>query len=205
NHNESFSFKTGFGKYLSSDKYGIVEARAEAIGLQEEWKVIQRDDGWAIMNAYDKFLSFDAKTLEIRCDSEHVGFNETFQIQMQSRYRFEKRERDAEEKRKRILMEQEAQKPTDEGELEFEMLRRYHSWNNNKFVKPKETVDEIKAAKLKGNLHEVLLDRRSRNLEEENEQEEKKPEFIVPSWFTSSIRVPGDVNKHQISLEKTDV
>ena len=50
------SLKTATGKLLSCDKVGILTASKEAIGPQEEWQLIQRPDGWAFQNVYEKFM-----------------------------------------------------------------------------------------------------------------------------------------------------
>ena len=50
------SLKTATGKFLSCDKVGILSATKEAIGPQEEWQPIHREDGWAFQNVHQKFL-----------------------------------------------------------------------------------------------------------------------------------------------------
>ena len=50
------SLKTATGKFLSCDKIGILSASKEAIGPQEEWEPIKRDDGWALQNVFERFL-----------------------------------------------------------------------------------------------------------------------------------------------------
>lgn len=50
------SLKTPTGKFLSCDKVGILSASKEAIGPQEEWQPVQKEDGWAFQNVYEKFL-----------------------------------------------------------------------------------------------------------------------------------------------------
>jgi len=85
------SLKTATGKFLSCDKIGILSASKEAIGPQEEWEPIKRDDGWALQNVFERFLSVDevaagGKT-EIRGDADSVGFNETFTLRIQARLR----------------------------------------------------------------------------------------------------------------------
>jgi protein FRG1 len=50
------SLKTASGKFLSCDRIGVLSASKEAIGAQEEWLPVQREDGWALQNVFDKFL-----------------------------------------------------------------------------------------------------------------------------------------------------
>jgi len=50
------SLKTPTGRFLTCDKVGILSATKEAIGAEEEWQPIHREDGWAFQNVYEKFL-----------------------------------------------------------------------------------------------------------------------------------------------------
>ena len=50
------SLKTALGKFLSCDKIGILSATKEAIGPQEEWQPVQREDGWALQNVFESFM-----------------------------------------------------------------------------------------------------------------------------------------------------
>ena len=50
------SLKTPSGKFLSCDKVGILSASKEAIGAEEEWTPIHKEDGWAFQNVYGKFM-----------------------------------------------------------------------------------------------------------------------------------------------------
>lgn len=92
---------TGEGKFLSCDTHGLVSADREARGPQEEWTPVILPDGMAaFMNVYEKYLSVDevaGGTLQLRGDSEEVGFNERFWIKIQSKY---KKEAGEEEKKK---------------------------------------------------------------------------------------------------------
>jgi len=93
---------TGEGKFLSCDKYGVVSADRDARGPQEEWTPVVFPDGMvAFQNVYEKYLSVDevaGGTLQLRGDSEEVGFRERFWVKIQSKY---KREANEEEKTRR--------------------------------------------------------------------------------------------------------
>jgi protein FRG1 len=96
---DRLTLKAFNGKYLSSDKFGIVTAHTEAIGMQEEWTAIIKADeeegGIAFQNHYGKFLSVDevaAETgkgtgIQIRADSDTIGFCEIFRAKIQARFR----------------------------------------------------------------------------------------------------------------------
>jgi protein FRG1 len=89
------------GKFLSCDAHGLVSADREARGPQEEWTPVILDGGMvALQNIYSKYLSVDevaGGSLQLRGDSENIGFQERFWVKIQNRYRKEANE----EERKR--------------------------------------------------------------------------------------------------------
>jgi len=50
-----FSFKSAFGKYLTSDSLGQVACNKEAVGPVAEWTLIIKPEGVSLHNVYDKF------------------------------------------------------------------------------------------------------------------------------------------------------
>jgi protein FRG1 len=92
---------TGEGKFLSCDAHGLVSADRDARGPQEEWTPVILPDGMiSFMNVYEKYLSVDEMAggaLQLRGDSDEVGFGERFWIKIQSKY---KKEANEEEKKK---------------------------------------------------------------------------------------------------------
>ncbi len=95
---------TGEGKFLSCDKHGLVSADRDARGPQEEWNQIILPDGMvAFQNIYEKYLSIDevaGGSLQLRGDSEEVGFGERFWVKIQNKYKKEAHEE--ERKRKEV-------------------------------------------------------------------------------------------------------
>lgn len=93
---------TGEGKFLSCDAHGIVSSDRDARGPQEEWTPVVMPDGMvAFMNVYEKYLSVDevaGGSLQLRGDSEEVGFRERFWVKIQYKY---KKEANDEEKQKK--------------------------------------------------------------------------------------------------------
>lgn len=87
---------TGEGKFLSCDKHGLCSADRDARGPQEEWTPIILPDGMvAFMNIYEKYLSVDevaGGSLQLRGDSEEVGFGERFWVKVQNKYKKEAHE-----------------------------------------------------------------------------------------------------------------
>lgn len=94
----------GEGKFLSCDKHGLVSADRDARGPQEEWTPVIFPDGMvAFMNIYEKYLGIDeiaGGSLQLRGDSEEVGFRERFWVKIQNKYKKEAHEE--ERKRKEV-------------------------------------------------------------------------------------------------------
>jgi protein FRG1 len=92
----------GEGKFLSCDAHGLVSADRDARGPQEEWTPVVLPDGMvAFMNVYEKYLGIDevaGGALQLRGDSEEVGFAERFWVKIQ--YKYKKEANEEEKKRK---------------------------------------------------------------------------------------------------------
>ncbi|KAG6888892.1 hypothetical protein C0992_007216 [Termitomyces sp. T32_za158] len=147
---------TGEGKFLSCDTHGIVSADRDARGPQEEWTPVVLPDGMvAFMNVYEKYLSVDeiaGGNLQLRGDSDEVGFRERFWVKIQSKY---KKEAHEEEKKKEGVSE----KPKINEESSN---RLYQTWGAGRLVVSTEEKTELKKARKEGRLAEALLDRRSK-------------------------------------------
>jgi protein FRG1 len=93
----------GEGKFLSCDAHGLVSSDREARGPQEEWTPVILPDGMvAFMNVYEKYLSVDevaGGSLQLRGDSDEVGFPERFWVKVQNKY---KKEATEEQKQKKL-------------------------------------------------------------------------------------------------------
>ncbi|KAG1756616.1 FRG1-like family-domain-containing protein [Suillus paluster] len=147
---------TGEGKFLSCDKHGIVSAFREARGPEEEWTPVLLPDGMAaFMNVYENYLSVDevaGGSLQLRGDSEEVGFRERFWVKIQSKYKKEAHE----EKKKR------------EAGSELTIIdetstnHMHQAWGAGRSVVSKEDKRELKRARKEGRLAEALLDRRAK-------------------------------------------
>ncbi|KAF9336965.1 hypothetical protein BG006_006780 [Podila minutissima] len=154
------TLKASNGRYLSSDKFGIVSADTEAIGMQEEWTAIlkpEENGGIALQSHYGKFLSVDEVAAErpgsslgfqIRADSEVIGFCELFQAKIQAKYR------------KKAKKTKEVQVATKD--YEFEQSRKFQTWNHGRVVVSDQDIRELDKAKKQGRFSEALLDRREK-------------------------------------------
>ncbi|KAG0699671.1 FRG1-like family-domain-containing protein [Suillus ampliporus] len=147
---------TGEGKFLSCDKHGIVSAFREARGPEEEWTPVLLPDGMvALMNVYENYLSVDevaGGSLQLRGDSEEVGFRERFWVKIQTKYKKEANE----EKKKR---EAGSELTTID---ETSTNRMHQAWGAGRSVVSKEDKRELKRARKEGRLAEALLDRRAK-------------------------------------------
>ncbi|KAG0288209.1 hypothetical protein BGZ97_006883 [Linnemannia gamsii] len=158
---DRLTLKAFNGKYLSSDKFGIVTAHTEAIGMQEEWTAIIKADeeegGIAFQNHYGKFLSVDevaAETgkgtgIQIRADSDTIGFCEIFRAKIQARFRKKAKKAAGDVK---IVTK----------DYEFDQSRKFQTWNHGRVIVSNESVKELNKAKKEGRFSEALLDRREK-------------------------------------------
>ncbi|KAI0320719.1 FRG1-like family-domain-containing protein [Amylostereum chailletii] len=146
----------GEGRFLSCDKHGLVAADREARGPQEEWTPVVFDDGMvAFQNIYEKYLSVDEVAggqLQLRGDSNEVGFSERFYVKIQSRY---KKEANDEEKKKEGVLGEPSMDEANTNKI-------YQTWGAGKSVVSEQDKKDLKQARKEGRLAEALLDRRSK-------------------------------------------
>ncbi|ORX89564.1 hypothetical protein K493DRAFT_302228 [Basidiobolus meristosporus CBS 931.73] len=145
---DAFTFKSSAGKYLSCDKVGVLSIDSEAVGPQENWTPILRDDGISFQNVHGKYLSIEEAGGKLRGDSEEIRFCEVFRVKCQASAR-----------KKVKTKEKGVQNST---EAEYHNIRRFQSWGLGRVVLSKEDKSELKKAKKEGNFSETLLDRRSK-------------------------------------------
>ncbi len=79
-----YSFKSAYGRYITSDVLGKVAAIKEAVGPHEEWLPVRRADGFAFESLHGKFLSIDKDSGRLRGDADSIGFMETFLVRCQA-------------------------------------------------------------------------------------------------------------------------
>lgn len=151
---------TGEGKFLSCDAHGIVAANRDARGPQEEWTPVILPDAYgmvAFMNVYEKYLGVDevaGGALQLRGDSDTVGFKERFYVKIQKKY---KRQAHEEEKQKKLKEDDGLQKIDETGTNHI-----YQAWGAGRMVVSRDDKKELKRARKEGRLAEALLDRRSK-------------------------------------------
>jgi protein FRG1 len=83
-----YTLRTPDGNYLSCDQYGLVSAPTAALGPQEQWEVIVKEDGIAFENvAHGKYLTVDPEMGELRGDGDTIGFMQVFRVKCQAAIR----------------------------------------------------------------------------------------------------------------------
>ncbi|KJA27373.1 hypothetical protein HYPSUDRAFT_35253 [Hypholoma sublateritium FD-334 SS-4] len=148
---------TGEGKFLSCDTHGLVSADRDARGPQEEWTPVVLPDGMvAFMNVYEKYLGVDevaGGVLQLRGDSEEVGFAERFWVKIQYKY---KKEANEEEKKRK---DGQTAPPTIN---ETSTNSIHQAWGAGRSVVSSADKTELKRARKEGRLAEAMLDRRAK-------------------------------------------
>ncbi|KAL7287376.1 hypothetical protein TKK_0018492 [Trichogramma kaykai] len=143
------SLKSGYGMYLSVDKKERVVARTEAVGALEQWEPIFQDGKVAILGSTGCFISVDEDD-DIICNKKTAGPMEYCQIR-----HLAKKEEDPYKD-----VPQEEQGTLEDIEVNY--VKKFQKFQDKKMRLSKDKVSVLKKAKDEGQLHETLLDRRSK-------------------------------------------
>ena len=142
---QSFSFKGHHGRYLSCDRAGVLFATREAVSPEESFLCVPVPDSpgcFAVQTQRDKFLAVDeaatASDRKVRGDAEAIGFDSTFRIRMQARFK----------PKLKVAKEERVREKISRKELEDMVGRRLDE----------DDVKMLKKARRDGNFHEKLLD-----------------------------------------------
>ena len=155
-----FSFKSAFGKYLTTDSLGQVACNKEAVSPLAEWTLIIKPEGVSLEGVNQKFLSFDPKTGRLRCDSDTIGFNETFIVKCQAdRKKLRLIEKFQAEKRSSSKSSTSQQELSLLEETEAKKMQSF-GLSRNKATSNNPASSDLKRAAEEGNLRETLLERR---------------------------------------------
>jgi len=147
-----FALKSAYGRYFASNKVGEVSVQREAVGPQEEWTPLLRDDGVAFQNVYEQFLRFDANTQTLRADAEEITSRDVFQVQCQA----------ALQQKREIAIKKPKDGVENVSALEKEEIKRFQSSKSLKIAGVANGQGHLRKAKEEGRLREALLDRRSK-------------------------------------------
>lgn len=147
------AFRSGFGRYLSVDTKKRLMGLSEAIGEQESFLPVFQDNKLALSAYNDCFISApdeESETLQIMAKAERAGPYEMLNIRVNhDPLKFDGKEKDP------ISSE-------DKGtlyETELGYLKKYQS-HGLKNISLHEDKKLLKKARVEGELHEALLDKR---------------------------------------------
>ncbi|XP_017888343.1 protein FRG1 homolog [Ceratina calcarata] len=144
------AFKSGYGKYLGVDKNGVVVGRSDAVGVVEQWEPVFQDDRLAVLNgSNDRFVSVTADD-DVVCRSATAGSSEFCTVRSVARKTADPDERVPTEERGSLR------------DVEVNYVKKFQKFQDKKLRVSREDRSRLQRAKQRGNLHEALLDRRSK-------------------------------------------
>ncbi|CAH0586813.1 unnamed protein product [Chrysodeixis includens] len=143
-----FALKSGYGKYLGVVKETVV-GRSDAVGAMEQWEPVWQEGKTAILSSLNKFMSVDPEDDAVIARSTAAGPNEFCNI----------RSNKTKEVNKSVLPDEEQ---ADLSQVEVNYVKKFQKFQDKKLRLNDGGVSELKKAKTEGNLHETLLDRRSK-------------------------------------------
>lgn len=144
------AIKSGYGKFLTVSADDKVMGRSDAVGSRENWEPLFQDGKLALLGSNQKFLSVDDED-NIVATSNTVGVSEVIKLRSNA---------------SRVKIDPNKVKPTEEEgsikQVEENYVRKFQKFQDHKLRMCDEDRGEIKRAKLEGDLHEALLDRRAK-------------------------------------------
>ncbi|XP_066603962.1 protein FRG1 homolog [Prorops nasuta] len=143
------ALKSGYGKYLGVDKKGIVLGRSDAVGAVEQWEPIFQDGKLALLSSTGCFMSVNEDD-DVVCQNKTAGPSEYITVRSIIQKINDSDKRTPEEEQGTIA------------EVEVNYVKKFQKFQDKKLKINKEGYSELKRAKVEGNLHETLLDRRSK-------------------------------------------
>lgn len=143
-----FALKSGYGKYLGVSKEGVVIGRSDAVGPMEQWEPVFQDGKTAILSSLNKFMSVNEEDDSVVASSHTANDKDVCNI----------RSNKSREVSKSVAVEEEG----DLNEVEVNYVKKFQKFQDKKLRLNDGGVVELKRAKIDGNLHETLLDRRSK-------------------------------------------
>ncbi|XP_026481956.1 protein FRG1 homolog [Ctenocephalides felis] len=144
------ALKSGYGKYLSVDKNGIVIGRSDAVGAMEQFEPIFEDGKTALLGPRNNFVAVDPEDDAIVALSKKASADEYVVIRTMN-------ERENEEQ-----IEVPSEEKGNLKEVELNYVKKFQKFQDKKIKISSEDKKELKKAKKEGILHETMLDRRSK-------------------------------------------
>nr|CAG4652175.1 EOG090X0DUJ [Triops cancriformis] len=145
------AFKSGYGKYVGIDKSGIIIGRSDAVGPMEQWEPIFQEGKMALLANNGRFVRVDEEDDAIVAKNVQAGDGEMLSIRCNKSLETDKPE---------------SAVPTEEqgnlAQVELNYIKKFQKFQDKRVRICDEDRQNVKKAKTDGNLHEVLLDRRSK-------------------------------------------
>lgn len=144
------AIKSGYGKYLRVDSEGAVTGRSDAVGPMEQWEPIFEDGKMALLSATGCFMAVDPENDDVVASSRKVGPNEILRIRSSAPQDNTGEDEGPSEEKGNI------------GEIEENYVRKFQKFQDKKLRMDTSDRTVLKKARVEGDLHEALLDRRSK-------------------------------------------
>ncbi|XP_018578263.1 protein FRG1 homolog [Anoplophora glabripennis] len=144
------AFKSGYNKYLRVEKNDIVTGRSDAIGATEQWEPVFEDGKMALQGYNDCFLSIDPDEDSVVANVKKAGSDQFIRIRSQT------------VREENPLKDVPNEEQGDIEQIEINYVKKFQKFQDKRLRLCKDGKKELKVAKQEGNLHETLLDRRSK-------------------------------------------
>uniref|UniRef100_A0A0K8TUK4 Protein FRG1 homolog n=1 Tax=Tabanus bromius TaxID=304241 RepID=A0A0K8TUK4_TABBR len=144
------AFKSGYGKYLKIEKDGVVTGRSDAVGSMEQWEPVFENGKMALQSETGHFMAIDPEDDACVALRKKVGEAEICTV------------RSCAPREDEVHDEEPTEEKGDLSQVEINYVKKFQKFQDKKLRINKEDVKELEKAKTEGNLHETLLDRRSK-------------------------------------------
>lgn len=143
------ALKSGYDQYLSVEPNNLVVGRSMAIGNKEQWEPVF-EEGKMALNGYNGcFVSIDEDE-DVVCISKIAGPNEMIKIRSNVSLTVDPK----------AAIPQEERGSLKDAELNY--VKKFQSFEDRRIKISSEDKSQLKRAKVDGNFHETLLDRRQK-------------------------------------------
>nr|CAD7458282.1 unnamed protein product [Timema tahoe] len=144
------ALKSGYGKYLRVDQSNSVTGRSDAVGHMEQWEPVFQGGKLALLGCNGCFMSVAPDDDSVVAEVKTAGAGEVLQLRSPAI-----REKD---KSGEVPVEEQGNL----SQVEVNYVRKFQKFQDKKIRLSTRDKGELEKARTEGNLHETLLDRRSK-------------------------------------------
>ncbi|XP_067000663.2 protein FRG1 homolog [Anabrus simplex] len=144
------ALKSGYGKYLRVGPDGVVTGRSDAVGAMEQWEPVFQDGKLALLGCNGCFMSVAQDDDSVVAVSKTAGKDEIMQI------------RSSTARENENVKELPAEEQGSLAQVEENYVRKFQKFQDKKLRINTQSRSGLQKAREEGNLHEILLDRRSK-------------------------------------------